>query len=82
MVIYLIVINIVSFVLYGIDKKRAIKHQYRIAEKYLLFLSIVGGCLGSLFGIMFFHHKNKHLKFVIFVPICNLLWLFLLLCFL
>lgn len=66
--VYLIVINIITFALYGIDKKRAIRSAWRISEKTLLGMAFVGGSVGALLGMMVFHHKTKHLKFRILVP--------------
>lgn len=77
--IYLIIINIISFFLYYIDKRASIKHKYRIPEKILLLASMIGGCFGSLFSMMLFHHKTRHIKFMLLVPIFCLLWLFIIL---
>lgn len=73
---YFVLINIISFLLYYIDKKKAIKHKYRIPEKILIMTSIMGGCFGSIFSMYLFHHKTKHLKFKILVPLFCLVWLF------
>lgn len=67
--IYLIIINIITFFAYGIDKKRAIRSEWRISEKTLLGLAFVGGSAGALLGMMAFRHKTKHLKFQILVPL-------------
>ena len=72
--IYLILgINILSFILMGIDKYKAIKNNYRISENTLLLISILGGGIGSLLGMILFHHKTKKLKFQILVPISILI---------
>ncbi|HBI92231.1 MAG TPA: DUF1294 domain-containing protein [Terrisporobacter glycolicus] len=52
----------------SIDKKKAIKKAYRIPEKNLLFICVLGGSLGMLIGMYKFHHKTKHNKFVYGVP--------------
>ena len=75
--IYLIVINIISFFTYIIDKKKAIRHKYRIPEDILLLLSIIGGVLGSILGMMLVHHKTKKLKFIIINTLCLLIWLYI-----
>ena len=76
--IYLILgINIFSFILMGIDKYKAIKNNYRISENTLLLLSILGGGIGSLLGMILFHHKTKKLKFQILVPISILINIYL-----
>lgn len=75
----MVIINIISFITYYIDKKLAIKHKYRIPEKKLVMLSVVGGCLGSLLSMMLFHHKNKHVKFILINPLLFIIWLYIVL---
>lgn len=50
------------------DKKKAKKHQWRISESKLMFISLIFGSLGILLGMIFFRHKTKHAKFVMGVP--------------
>lgn len=71
---YLLIINLIAFVLYGIDKKRAIRKEFRISEKVLLWLARLGGGVGSWLGIKFFHHKTKHPKFRLVVPLWIVMW--------
>lgn len=66
---YLIIINILSFILYGIDKLKAIKKEERISEKNLILIGILGGSIGSLIGMNLFRHKTKKLKFIISLPL-------------
>lgn len=66
---YLIIINILSFILYGIDKLKAIKKKERISEKALILTGILGGSIGSLIGMNLFRHKTKKLKFIISLPL-------------
>lgn len=75
--LYGVVINIVTFAYYGIDKQRAIKKEWRIPEKTLLGLALIGGSVGALLGMEVFRHKTKHWKFKIGVPLCLLLHLVL-----
>lgn len=63
MIKYFIIINIITFIMYGIDKQQAIKNNYRISETTLLTLSLIGGSIGSILGMIIFHHKTKKLKF-------------------
>ena len=63
--IYIIFINLFLFTLLGIDKKRAKLHKWRISEKTLMCLAILGGSLGGILGIYTFKHKTKHLKFTL-----------------
>lgn len=65
---YLIIANIAAFCLMGIDKRKAKKKQWRIPEKTLFLSAIVGGSIGSLYGMHLFRHKTKHKSFVIGMP--------------
>lgn len=65
---YLVVINIVAFAIYGLDKKRAIHDEWRIPEATLLTLAAVGGSVGALFGMQTFRHKTRKPKFAYGVP--------------
>ncbi len=67
--VYLIVINIVTFIVYGVDKSKARKNEWRISEKVLILLAVVGGSVGALLGMYAFHHKTQHFKFSIGVPL-------------
>ena len=65
---YLIIINIIEFIIMGIDKRLAIKNKYRIPEKAIILLSLMGGALGVIIGMYTFKHKTKKRKFhIIFV---------------
>lgn len=72
--IYLLCINLLAFILYGIDKYKAVHHKWRISEASLLAVSFAGGCAGALLGMLFFHHKTRKWKFRILVPAGILLW--------
>lgn len=67
--IYLIIINIMSFILYGLDKRKAVHHRWRIPERTLIGSAVLGGGIGAYIGMWVFHHKTKHPKFVIGVPV-------------
>ena len=71
---YLVVINLIAFVLYGIDKKRAIRNEHRIRESVLLWIARLGGAIGSWLGIKIFRHKTKHTKFRLVVPLWMIIW--------
>ena len=75
MIYYLIIINIISFIIYGIDKYKSIKHKYRISENTLISLSIIGGVFGSILGMIIFHHKTKKIRFKISIPIILIIWI-------
>ena len=66
---YLIVINIVAFILYGIDKYRARRAQWRISEATLILLAVLGGSVGAWCGMKVWHHKTMHKKFKYGVPL-------------
>lgn len=68
-VIYLLIINAAALVLMRSDKKRARNNRWRIRESTLLSLAVLGGSVGIFAGMRFFHHKTKHAKFYIGVPI-------------
>ena len=66
---YLILINIIGFILILVDKIKACKNKWRIKENALLFISIIGGSIGELISMLIFHHKTKKNKFIIFIPL-------------
>lgn len=68
LVIYFFIINIVGFAVMGIDKKRAIKQNWRIPEATLFLVALIGGSLGTTIGMRFFHHKTRHWYFVYGMP--------------
>lgn len=67
--IYLIAVNFAAFVMYGIDKRKAIHGKWRISERALLGVAVIGGSLGAWAGMYVFRHKTRHKKFVIGVPL-------------
>jgi uncharacterized membrane protein YsdA (DUF1294 family) len=75
---YLLIINIITFITYGIDKYKSIKHKYRISENTLILLAIIGGPFGAFLGMIIFHHKTKKKKFMILVPVILLIWVYIL----
>lgn len=67
-IIYLVVINVVTFFMYGIDKWKARKAKWRIREAALLGLAVLGGSVGAWLGMRVWHHKTLHKKFRYGVP--------------
>lgn len=67
-IVILIIINVITFFTYGIDKWKAKHGKWRISELTLLMLAIFGGSIGALAGIKVWHHKTMHLKFKYGVP--------------
>ena len=74
---YLLFVNLLAFVLFGLDKYRARKSRRRISENTLLAFAVAGGSVGALIGIKLWRHKTKHAKFYIGVPAMLLLQLML-----
>ena len=66
--IYLAAVNLVAFIVYGRDKRLAVKERYRISEKTLILLALFGGSIGSLAAMHLFHHKTRKKKFAWGVP--------------
>ena len=66
---YLAAINVITFLVYGIDKLKAQKGKWRIPEATLLLLAIVGGSIGAWCGMKVWHHKTMHKKFKYGVPL-------------
>lgn len=68
MLVYLLIINLVAFFLYGADKLKAQKQKWRIPEATLIWFAALGGSVGALIGMRVWHHKTLHKKFLIGVP--------------
>ena len=79
LIVCLFIINIIGFVMMGMDKKKAQMHAWRIPEKMLFLTSLLGGSLGTWLGMYTFHHKTKHWYFVVGMPailICQILCIY------
>ena len=68
-ILYLIAINVITFLIYGLDKWKAKRDAWRIKESTLLLLAVVGGSVGALLGMQVFRHKTKHVQFTVGVPV-------------
>lgn len=75
LLLWIVIMSLITFVCYGIDKKKAMEHAWRIRESTLILLAFLGGAPGACIGMRVFHHKTKHLKFRILVPSAILLWI-------
>lgn len=73
--IYLAAINLVTFLIYGVDKLKAKHHWWRVPEATLLLLAVLGGSVGAWLGMQAFRHKTQHKKFKYGVPAIFLLQL-------
>ena len=67
--IYLLIVNVGTFIIYGVDKLKAKEHWWRISEFTLLLLAFVGGSIGAWLGMKVWHHKTLHKKFKYGVPV-------------
>lgn len=68
-IVYLVVINVVTFFLYGMDKWKAKRSKWRISEATLLGLAVIGGSIGAWLGMKVWHHKTMHKKFKYGLPL-------------
>ena len=71
--IYIIVINLIGFLMMLIDKNKAKKGSYRISEKAIFVTALLLGGIGVYVGMYKFRHKTKHLSFTIGIPVCIVL---------
>ena len=67
--IYLLAVNLAGLLIFHSDKKRAVKHRFRIPEARLFLIAILGGAAGCLLGMYLLRHKTKHARFVIGMPL-------------
>ena len=72
-ILFFVIMSIVAFIMYFIDKRKAIKKKWRIPEATLLTVSFLGGSFGAFAAMKAFRHKTQHAKFYITVPIMLIL---------
>lgn len=72
-IIYLIVINILGFLIMGLDKHKAKMAERRISENTLFTFTVLGGGVGTIAGMYVFHHKTKKMKFKVGMPLVLIL---------
>ena len=75
MIIYtfIAILNVITFLIYAIDKWKAKKNRWRIPESILLLLAVLGGSIGALMGMKIWHHKTMHKKFKYGIPLIMIL---------
>lgn len=78
-ILYAVAVNVVSFIVMGVDKRKAIKRAWRIPESTLFVLAIIGGSIGSVIGMHLFHHKTRHWYFLYGMPVILALQIILIL---
>lgn len=71
--VYLAAVNLAGFAIMGIDKRRAVRHAWRVSEASLFFTALIGGSLGSIIGMYTFRHKTRHWYFVVGMPVIAVL---------
>ncbi|MEH7236276.1 DUF1294 domain-containing protein [Bacillus sp. JJ1562] len=70
-----VILNVYGLLLMYIDKNRARNNKWRISEKHIWIVAILGGALGATFGMKQFRHKTKHKHFVTLLPILTVMTL-------
>ena len=65
---YFVIVNLVTFIIYGLEKKKKKKSKWRFSEAMLLKLAIIGGSIGAWLGMKTWHHKTMHKKFKYGIP--------------
>jgi uncharacterized membrane protein YsdA (DUF1294 family) len=75
---WLLAVGIFDFILMGLDKGRAMQGEWRISEKTLFIVALLGGWWGMLAGMGVFHHKSRKLPFIGFALIITALWIYIL----
>lgn len=71
--IYLLIVNVLTFILYGVDKYKAKHHHWRISERMLFAITMIGGAIGALLAMYIFRHKTKTPLFKWGVPLILLI---------
>ena len=78
---YLLTVNLAAFAVFGADKRRAKRREWRVPEKTLFLLALFGGSLGAVCGMCVFRHKTRHRYFryglpaILFAHLALILWL-------
>lgn len=75
--LYLAVTDVLAFILYGLDKRRAKEGQWRISERTLILIAVIGGSAGAIAGMYVFHHKTRHWYFRYGLPVILVLQIIL-----
>ena len=78
-ILYVAAVYVISFIVMGVDKRRAVKRAFRVPESTLFVLAIIGGSIGSIAGMHLFHHKTRHWYFLYGMPVILALQIILIL---
>ncbi|OGH86076.1 MAG: hypothetical protein A2493_02960 [Candidatus Magasanikbacteria bacterium RIFOXYC12_FULL_33_11] len=76
-IIYLAIINFLTFITFGLDKSKSINNSRRISEKTLWIMSLIGGSLGALLAMKMFRHKTKKLSFQAMMAVIMMMQIFI-----
>lgn len=74
-IVWVLLMSLITFVVYGIDKHCSKHDKWRIKENTLLLLGLIGGAFGAFLGMKIFHHKTLKKQFRLFVPLECVLWI-------
>lgn len=74
LVVYIVILSLLTFILFGIDKYKAITRKWRVPEALLLSLTVIGGAFGGILGMIIFRHKIRKPMFYIIVPFAFVLY--------
>ena len=69
LLVYLVLVNAAGLLFMFVDKQKAQRGQWRIPEATLMLTAAIGGSVGSLLGMYLFHHKTRHSKFTVGIPL-------------
>jgi len=78
--LYIAIMNLIGFLVMGIDKRRAKKRAFRVPEATLFLIAILGGSIGSIAGMYTFRHKTRHWYFVWGMPAILFLQIAIIVC--
>lgn len=66
--VYIVGMNLLGFIMFGLDKSKAVRGEWRIPERSLFLVAVLGGSLGAWIGMYVFRHKTKHWRFCVGIP--------------
>ncbi len=69
LILYAVLINLAALIVFGVDKKRARRHEWRISERTLFLLALAGGSVGAILGMLVFRHKTRKWYFILGIPL-------------
>ncbi len=75
LIVCLLLVNIITFILYGRDKRKAVQNKWRTPESVLITVAWIGGAVGALLGMLIFHHKTRKWKFKIHISAALIVWI-------